>query len=86
MKTANFLSGGQSLSDASGRLNAMNKLKTAKDPWNLSFSWSAALQVSHCYIVYIVYAAPLLVATCHAHTHTLTHHSHITHTHTRTHT
>jgi len=46
MKTANFLSGGQSLSDASGRLNAMNKLKTAKDPWNLSFSWSAALQVT----------------------------------------
>jgi fructose-bisphosphate aldolase class I len=46
MKTANFLSGGQSLSDASGRLNAMNRLKTAKDPWNLSFSWSAALQVS----------------------------------------
>jgi len=45
MKTANFLSGGQSLSDASGRLNAMNKLKTAKDPWNLSFSWSAALQM-----------------------------------------
>jgi fructose-bisphosphate aldolase class 1 len=50
MKTANFLSGGQSLSDAAGRLNAMNKLKTAKDPWNLSFSWSAALQVRAFYI------------------------------------
>jgi len=43
--TANFLSGGQSLYDAAGRLNAMNKLKGPKDPWNLSFSWSAAIQM-----------------------------------------
>ena len=43
--TANYLSGGQSLPDASARLNAINKHKTAKDPWNLSFSWSAALQM-----------------------------------------
>lgn len=45
MVTANFLSGGQSLEDAAARLDAINKHKTAKDPWNLSFSWSAALQM-----------------------------------------
>mmetsp|Transcript_19795 Transcript_19795/g.32064 ORF Transcript_19795/g.32064 Transcript_19795/m.32064 type:complete len:361 (+) Transcript_19795:203-1285(+) len=44
MVTANFLSGGQSLEDAAARLDAINKHKTAKDPWNLSFSWSAAIQ------------------------------------------
>jgi len=45
MVSANFLSGGQSLDDAAARLDAINKHKTAKDPWNLSFSWSAALQM-----------------------------------------
>jgi len=45
MVTANFLSGGQSLEDAAARLDAINKHKTARDPWNLSFSWSAALQM-----------------------------------------
>jgi fructose-bisphosphate aldolase class I len=45
MVTANFLSGGQSLEDAAARLDAINKRKTAKDPWNLSFSWSAAIQM-----------------------------------------
>lgn len=45
MVSANFLSGGQSLADACARLDAINKHKSAKDPWNLSFSWSAALQM-----------------------------------------
>ena len=45
MVSANFLSGGQSLEDAAARLDAINKHKSAKDPWNLSFSWSAALQM-----------------------------------------
>mmetsp|Transcript_37958 Transcript_37958/g.94054 ORF Transcript_37958/g.94054 Transcript_37958/m.94054 type:complete len:143 (-) Transcript_37958:2407-2835(-) len=45
MVTANFLSGGQSLTDAAARLDAINKHKTSKDPWNLSFSWSAAIQM-----------------------------------------
>merc|ERR1712176_1108643 len=40
----NFLSGGQSLEDAAARLDAINKLK-GNCPWNLSFSWSAALQM-----------------------------------------
>jgi len=40
----NFLSGGQNLEDAAARLDAMNKAK-GKSPWNLSFSWSAALQM-----------------------------------------
>lgn len=40
----NFLSGGQSLEDAAARLNAINKCK-GNSPWNLSFSWSAALQM-----------------------------------------
>jgi len=44
MKGANFLSGGQSLEDAAARLSAMNKVK-GKGPWNLSFSWSQALQL-----------------------------------------
>ncbi len=44
IKTANYLSGGQSLEDASARLSAINKLNK-KGPWNLSFSWSAALQL-----------------------------------------
>ena len=44
MPGANFLSGGQSLADAAARLDAMNKAKGGA-PWNLSFSWSAALQL-----------------------------------------
>jgi len=44
MKTANYLSGGQSLEDASARLSAINK-QNKNGPWNLSFSWSAALQL-----------------------------------------
>ena len=44
-RSANYLSGGQSLEDAAARLDAINKKKTARDPWNLSFSWSAALQM-----------------------------------------
>eukprot|EP00929_Paragymnodinium_shiwhaense_P000848 TRINITY_DN101053_c0_g1_i1.p1 TRINITY_DN101053_c0_g1~~TRINITY_DN101053_c0_g1_i1.p1 ORF type:complete len:489 (-),score=104.45 TRINITY_DN101053_c0_g1_i1:101-1483(-) len=39
----NFLSGGQSLENAAARLSAINKQK-GNSPWNLSFSWSAALQ------------------------------------------
>ena len=44
IRTANFLSGGQSLEDASARLSVMNQLK-GSFPVNLSFSWSAALQM-----------------------------------------
>jgi fructose-bisphosphate aldolase class I len=40
----NFLSGGQSLENAAARLNEVNKAK-GNSPWNLSFSWSAALQM-----------------------------------------
>uniref|UniRef100_A0A7S1UGC3 fructose-bisphosphate aldolase n=2 Tax=Phaeomonas parva TaxID=124430 RepID=A0A7S1UGC3_9STRA len=42
--TINYLSGGQSLEDACARLSAMNKAKT-NEPWNFSFSWSAAIQL-----------------------------------------
>lgn len=42
----NYLSGGQNLEDAAARLSAMNKFaETTRCPWNLSFSWSAALQM-----------------------------------------
>jgi fructose-bisphosphate aldolase, class I len=44
MKGANYLSGGQSLHDAAARLSAINQSNT-KGPWNLSFSWSQALQL-----------------------------------------
>ncbi|CAM9361495.1 unnamed protein product [Chrysoparadoxa australica] len=44
MPGVNFLSGGQSLENASARLNAINKAK-GNSPWNLSFSWSQALQL-----------------------------------------
>ena len=49
-RTVNYLSGGQSLADAAGRLDAINRLKTARGgdryaPWNLSYSWSAAIQM-----------------------------------------
>jgi len=41
-----FLSGGQSESEATVNLNAMNKLTDVKKPWNLSFSYGRALQHS----------------------------------------
>jgi fructose-bisphosphate aldolase, class I len=44
MKSANYLSGGQTLEQAAARLSAINKIK-GKAPWNLSYSWSKALQV-----------------------------------------
>ena len=44
MRGVNFLSGGQSLENAAARLNAINQLK-GNSPWNLSFSWSQALQL-----------------------------------------
>eukprot|EP00183_Erythrolobus_madagascarensis_P007030 CAMPEP_0185846070 /NCGR_PEP_ID=MMETSP1354-20130828/1836_1 /TAXON_ID=708628 /ORGANISM="Erythrolobus madagascarensis, Strain CCMP3276" /LENGTH=366 /DNA_ID=CAMNT_0028546153 /DNA_START=244 /DNA_END=1344 /DNA_ORIENTATION=- len=44
IRSANFLSGGQPLPDACARLNAMNNAPGVK-PWNLSFSWSAAIQL-----------------------------------------
>ena len=50
VRTVNYLSGGQTLADAAGRLDAINKLKAARGgdryaPWNLSYSWSAAVQM-----------------------------------------
>ena len=50
IRTVNYLSGGQSLADASARLDAINKLKASRGgdryaPWNLSYSWSAAIQM-----------------------------------------
>ena len=44
MRGVNFLSGGQSLENAAARLNAINLAK-GNSPWNLSFSWSQALQL-----------------------------------------
>jgi fructose-bisphosphate aldolase, class I len=44
MKGANYLSGGQTLTQAAARLSAINKANK-KGPWNLSFSWSQALQL-----------------------------------------
>ena len=44
MKGCNYLSGGQNLANASARLSAINKANK-KGPWNLSFSWSQALQL-----------------------------------------
>ena len=41
----NYLSGGQSLEDCCARLSAINSIKTSKNPWNISFSWSAAIQM-----------------------------------------
>ena len=41
----NFLSGGQSLEDACARLSCINRLKTKNHPWNISYSWSAAIQM-----------------------------------------
>ena len=50
IRSVNFLSGGQSLEDCAARLAAMNRLKQQKGgdrfaPWNLSFSWSACIQL-----------------------------------------
>ena len=48
IRSANYLSGGQSLADAAARLSVMNQLNAASArplPVNLSFSWSAALQL-----------------------------------------
>ena len=44
MLGANYLSGGQSLEDGAARLSAINQAK-GNSPWNLSFSWSQALQL-----------------------------------------
>ena len=49
-RTVNYLSGGQTLADAAARLNAINVIKAARGgdryaPWNLSYSWSAAVQM-----------------------------------------
>jgi fructose-bisphosphate aldolase class I len=41
----NYLSGGQALGNAVNNLQAINDAKGAKDVWNLSFSWSAAIQM-----------------------------------------
>lgn len=40
----NFLSGGQSFAEAAARLNGINKAK-GNSPWNLSFSFSRAIQI-----------------------------------------
>jgi len=50
IRTVNYLSGGQSLADAAARLDAINRLKAKRGgdryaPWNLSYSWSAAIQL-----------------------------------------
>ena len=60
MKGTHFLSGGQTFGQAAARLTAMNELKARASekndnpnsddkkyecPWNLSFSWSAAIQL-----------------------------------------
>lgn len=44
MKGCNYLSGGQTLAEAAARLSAINKANS-RGPWNLSFSWSQALQL-----------------------------------------
>ena len=44
MKGSNYLSGGQTLKQAAARLSAINQANK-NGPWNLSFSWSQALQL-----------------------------------------
>lgn len=44
MKGANYLSGGQTLKDATARLSAINRANM-NGPWNLSFSFSQAFQL-----------------------------------------
>lgn len=48
----NFLSGGQSLEDSCARLSAINRIK-GNSPWNISFSWSAAIQMPLMGTVYL---------------------------------
>jgi hypothetical protein len=63
VRSANFLSGGQSLADASARLSVMNQ-KKGNLPVNLSFSWSAALQVRlRLWRAAAAVATPMLVGT-----------------------
>merc|ERR1719379_3013044 len=50
VRTVNYLSGGQTWQDAAARLDAINRLKAKRGgdryaPWNLSYSWSAAVQM-----------------------------------------
>jgi len=50
VRSVNYLSGGLPLADATARLDAINKLKSTRGgdryaPWNLSYSWSAAIQM-----------------------------------------
>lgn len=50
INSVNYLSGGQTLEEAAARLSAINKLKQRRGgdkyaPWNLSFSWSACIQL-----------------------------------------
>jgi len=50
VRTVNYLSGGQTLQAAAERLDAINRLKAKRGgdryaPWNLSYSWSAAVQL-----------------------------------------
>jgi fructose-bisphosphate aldolase class I len=50
IRSVNYLSGGQTLQAAAERLDAINRLKAARGgdryaPWNLSYSWSAAVQL-----------------------------------------
>jgi fructose-bisphosphate aldolase class I len=50
VRSVNYLSGGQTLRDAAARLDAINRLKAKRGgdryaPWNLSYSWSAAVQL-----------------------------------------
>jgi len=47
MPAVNYLSGGQSLEQACARLHAINYFQNGSinKPWNLSFSWSAAIQL-----------------------------------------
>merc|ERR1719379_2413960 len=50
IRSVNYLSGGQTLRAAADRLDAINRLKAARGgdryaPWNLSYSWSAAVQL-----------------------------------------
>lgn len=50
VRTVNYLSGGVPLADSCARLDAINRVKRSKGgdryaPWNLSYSWSAAIQM-----------------------------------------
>jgi len=50
VRSVNYLSGGQTLDESASILDAINKMKIARGgdryaPWNLSFSWSACIQM-----------------------------------------